>query len=404
MLMLAFRNLFRHRSRTALTLAAIVFGSVSLVLSGGFVEDIFVQLQDGTVHSGLGHVQVHRTGYQELGRRDPYGYMIEDSESVAERIRSVPEVMEVMARLSFAGTLSNGRADVPVLGEGVEPHREPAVGGFVQVVDGRRLELEDRYAIELGQGVARALDIGPGDFVTILTSTPEGALNSLEFQVVGVFRSHSIEFDARAVRVPLETARELLAVSAVHSLVLALTDAEHTNAVVEAVRQLLPAAEFEITPWYELADFYQKTVDLYGRQFAALQFVILVMVALGVANSVNISIYERTGELGTLMALGNRSGEVFRLLVLENMILGLVGGLLAIPLALLLAAAISAVGIPMPPPPNMDVGYTATVRPTIEHLVLAFTVALGASTLAALLPARRGAKTPIAEALRHNQP
>ena len=404
MLMLAFRNLFRHRSRTALTLAAIVFGSVSLVLSGGFVEDIFVQLQDGTVHSGLGHVQVHRTGYQELGRRDPYGYMIEDSESVAERIRSVPEVMEVMARLSFAGTLSNGRADVPVLGEGVEPHREPAVGGFVQVVDGRRLELEDRYAIELGQGVARALDIGPGDFVTILTSTPEGALNSLEFQVVGVFRSHSIEFDARAVRVPLETARELLAVSAVHSLVLALTDAEHTNAVVEAVRQLLPAAEFEITPWYELADFYQKTVDLYGRQFAALQFVILVMVALGVANSVNISIYERTGELGTLMALGNRSGEVFRLLVLENMILGLVGGLLALPLALLLAAAISAVGIPMPPPPNMDVGYTATVRPTIEHLVVAFTVALGASTLAALLPARRGAKTPIAEALRHNQP
>ena len=404
MLMLAFRNLFRHRSRTALTLAAIVFGSVSLVLSGGFVEDIFVQLQDGTVHSGLGHVQVHRTGYQELGRRDPYGYMIEDSESVAERIRSVPEVMEVMARLSFAGTLSNGRADVPVLGEGVEPHREPAVGGFVQVVDGRRLELEDRYAIELGQGVARALDIGPGDFVTILTSTPEGALNSLEFQVVGVFRSNSIEYDARAVRVPLETARELLAVSAVHSLVLALTDAEHTNAVVEAVRQLLPAAEFEITPWYELADFYQKTVDLYGRQFAALQFVILVMVALGVANSVNISIYERTGELGTLMALGNRSGEVFRLLVLENMILGLVGGLLALPLALLLAAAISAVGIPMPPPPNMDVGYTATVRPTIEHLVLAFTVALGASTLAALLPARRGAKTPIAEALRHNQP
>lgn len=404
MLMLAFRNLFRHRSRTALTLAAIVFGAVSLVLSGGFVEDIFVQLQDGTVHSGLGHVQVHRTGYQELGRRDPYGYMIEDSESVAERIKAVPEVMEVMARLSFAGTLSNGRADVPVLGEGVEPHREPAVGGFVQVVDGRRLELEDRYAIELGQGVARALDIGPGDFVTILTSTPEGALNSLEFQVVGVFRSHSIEYDARAVRVPLETARELLAVSAVHSLVLALTDAEHTNAVVEAVRQLLPAAEFEITPWYELADFYQKTVDLYGRQFAALQFVILVMVALGVANSVNISIYERTGELGTLMALGNRSGEVFRLLVLENMILGLVGGLLAIPLALLLAAAISAVGIPMPPPPNMDVGYTATVRPTIEHLVLAFTVALGASTLAALLPARRGAKTPIAEALRHNQP
>ena len=404
MLRLAFRNLFRHRSRTTLTLAAVVFGAVSLVLSGGFVQDIFVQLQEGTVHSGLGHAQVHRSGYQELGRRDPYGYMIEAPESIAEAIRSLPEVTDVMARLSFAGTLSSGRADLPVFGEGVEPEREPVVGGFVQMVEGRRLAAGDVYAIELGQGLARALEIGPGDFVTVLTSTPQGALNSLEFQVAGVFRSNSIEYDARAVRIPLDVARELLDVSAVHSLVLALTDARYTDAVVNSARQLLHADEFEITPWYELADFYQKTLDLYGRQFAVLQFVILVMVALGVANSVNISIFERTGELGTLMALGNRRGEVFRLLVLENVILGLVGGLLAIPLALLLAAAISAVGIPMPPPPNMDVGYTATLRPTTQHLVLAFTVAVVASTLAALLPARRGVRTPIVDALRHNQP
>lgn len=404
MLKLAFRNLFRHRSRTSLTLAAIVFGAISLVLSGGFVEDIFVQLQEGTVHSGLGHAQIHRSGHQELGRRDPYGYMIEDPGSVAGAVRRLPEILEVMARLNFAGTLSNGRADIPVFGEGVEPQLEPAVGGFVQVLEGRRLVLEDSYAIELGQGVARALQVGPGDFVTLLTSTPDGALNSLEFQVVGIVRSHSIEHDARAVRVPLDAARELLDIAAVHSLVVALSDARHTDAFVRAARQALPATEFEIMPWYELADFYQKTVDLYRRQFTVLQLVILVMVALGVANSVNISIFERTGELGTLMALGNRSREVYRLLVLENALLGLMGGLLAIPLALLLAAAISAVGIPMPPPPNMDVGYTATLRPTGGHLLLAFAVAVAASTLAALLPARRVAKMPIAEALRHNQP
>jgi putative ABC transport system permease protein len=404
MLRLAFRNLFRHVSRTALTLAAIVFGAVSLVLSGGFVEDIFVQLQEGTVNSGLGHAQIYRAGYYELGHRDPYGYMIERAEPIAERVRSLPHVVEVMSRLNFAGTLSNGRADIPILGEGVEPLREPAVGGFVHVVDGRRLTGEDHYAIEIGQGVARALNVGPGDFVTVLTAIPGGALNSLELEVVGVLRSHSIELDARLARVPLDATKELLDIDAVHSLVVALSDAEHTDATVAAIRQMLSPSGLETIPWYELADFYLKTVDLYQRQFAVLQVVILIMVALGVANSVNINIFERTGELGTLRALGNRSRDMSRMLVLENALLGLGGGLIAIPLGLLLAAIISAIGIPMPPPPNMDVGYAATLRPTREHLIMAFLVAVGASTLAAVLPARRVARIPIVEALRHNQP
>lgn len=404
MLKLAFRNLFRHRGRTALTLSAIIFGAVSLVLSGGFVEDIFVQLQEGTVNSGLGHAQIYRTGHHELGRRDPYGYMLENSESVAKEVRALPHVLEVMARLNFSGTLSNGRADIPILGEGVEPQREPAVGGFVQVVDGRRLDADDHYIMEIGQGVARALKVGPGDFVTLLTATPDGALNSLEFEIGGVLRSHSIEYDARLVRVPLDAARELLDTPAVHSLVVALSDARHTDTVVTAIRHMLPASEYDTMAWYELADFYQKTVDLYGRQFAVLQLVILVMVALGVVNSVNISIFERTGELGTLRALGNRSRDLSRMLVLENALLGIIGGLIAIPLGLLLAAIISFAGIPMPPPPNMDVGYTATLRPTGEHLVMAFLVAAGASTLAAVLPARRVSRMPIVEALRHNQP
>ena len=403
MLKLAFRNLFRHRGRTGLTLAAIVFGAVSLVLSGGFIEDIFVQLQESTVNSGLGHVQVFQLGHTEYGRRDPYAHMIDDAERLIESIRTLPEVVEVMSRLNFAGTLSNGRADIPVFGDGVSPEREIAVGGFVQVVDGRRLEGGDLFAIELGQGVASALQVGPGDYVTLLTSIPGGALNSLEFEVKGVFRSHSIEYDARAVRIPLPAAKELLDTAAIHSLVVALSDARHTDAAIRAMRAALPAS-LEIKAWYELADFYQKTVDLYQRQFAVLQLVILVMVALGVANTINISIFERTGELGTLMALGNRRGEVFRLLVLENALLGLLGGLLAIPVALLLAAGVSAIGIPMPPPPNMDVGYLATLRPTSQHLTLAFGVAVVASTLAAVLPARRVSRLPIAEALRHNLP
>ena len=86
------------------------------------------------------------------------------------------------------------------------------------------------------------------------------------------------------------------------------------------------------------------------------------MVLLSVANSVNMTAFERVGEFGTMMALGNTRGRVFRLIVAENIVLGLFGGLAGIVIGVVLAQVISIIGIPMPPPPNADVGYIAHVR------------------------------------------
>jgi putative ABC transport system permease protein len=71
MLKLALRNIFRHRFRTTMTLAAIVFGVCGLVLSGGFVRDIFIQLAEALIHSQSGHLQVSRSGYFSHGSRTP---------------------------------------------------------------------------------------------------------------------------------------------------------------------------------------------------------------------------------------------------------------------------------------------------------------------------------------------
>jgi putative ABC transport system permease protein len=152
--------------------------------------------------------------------------------------------------------------------------------------------------------------------------------------------------------------------------------------------------------WYDLAEFYRKTVDLYRRQFGVLQVIILAMVLLGVANSVNLALYERTAEFGTLMALGQRSREVFMLIVVENGVLGLAGALAGVLLGVGVAWAASEVGIPMPPPPNSDVGYTARVLVVPWVVGTAFAVGAVATVLASLLPARRASRMPVVEALR----
>lgn len=402
MLKLAFRSVFRHKFRTGLTLAAIVFGVVGLVLVGGFVEDVFTQLRETTIHSQLGHVQIYRAGYTTLGRRDPYRYLIEDPQQVTDLLGDMPEVEDVLLRVGFSGLANNGRTDLSIIGEGVQPDKEARLGSALTITSGRQLSVNDPYGILLGQGVAKSLGLSPGDHLTLLVNTTDSVLNSLEFEVIGVFRTFSRDYDNRAVRIPLAAGQDLIGTSGVLSVVLSLSATEATDSVAKQLKRQLSPQEYEVRTWDELADFYGKTVDLYRRQFAVLQLIILLMVMLSVANSVNMAVYERAGEFGTLMALGRRGRDIFTQVITENMILGVVGASIGVLLSSILAWAISRVGIPMPPPPNSDVGYTGYI-PIVPWVVgIAFVVGVAATLFAALLPAYRVARVPVAEALRQN--
>jgi putative ABC transport system permease protein len=400
---LALRNVFRQRVRTALTLAAIVSGVVGLILSGGFVEDALLQLREATIHSQLGHLQVYRAGYYAHGAQAPYQYLIDQPGRIIDTVRKLPQVDHVMERLNFAGVLNNGRADIPILGEGMQPDLEAKLGGMITIIAGRQLADRDGHGILLGEGVANASRLRPGGRATLLVSTAGGALNSSDFEVVGIFRSFSRDYDARAVRIPLAAARQLLDVSGSNAVVVLLKDTAYTNEVASRLRQQLDVRSYEIKTWDQLADFYDKTVALYRRQFAVLQVMILFAVVMSVANSVNMAIFERTGEFGTLMALGNRRKSVFALVMTENMFLGLIGGGIGAVLGILLAWVISLAGIPMPPPPNSNSGYTAFIRIVPWVVASAFIVGLLATTVAAVLPARRVARLPIVDGLRQNQ-
>jgi len=402
MLKLAFRNLFRHKVRTSITLAAIAFGVAVLILSGGFVEDMFVQLRESTIHSQLGHIQVYKAGYQALGRRDPYHYLIPNPEMLAQQLAKLPHTVHVMARLQFSGELNNTRADLPVEGEGVEAGKESELDSAVTWLAGRALTDGDAYGIVLGEGVARALRLHPGDYATLVMSTPGGALNSLEFKVVGVFRTFAKDYDDHAVRIALRAAQDLLITQSAHSLVLLLDDTLATAEVAAALKAQLPASEYEVKTWSELADFYDKAVELYKRYFGAMRIIILVMVLLSVLNSITLAVHERTGEFGTLMALGNRGAELFRLIFLENALLGFFGCVAGVVLGVSLAEVISAIGIPMPPPPNMSSGYTALICVVPSAVLMSVLIGYVAVLLAAALAARRVMRLPIMEALRHN--
>lgn len=402
MFKLALRNVLRHKTRTGMTLLAIISGVIGLILSGGFVHDIFTQLGEVLIHSQSGHIQLSRTGYFERGARSPEKFLIADPEASRAEIKKLPQVEDVVGRVYFAGLLNNGRSDLPIIGEGVEADREAKFSSGMTLSAGRMLADKDEHGMMLGNGLASALKLKPGDWATLVINTADGALNSIEFQVVGVFQTFSKDYDARAIRIPLPAAQELLATDGVNVLVVTLHKTGDTEETATTLREAFSKRGLEVKTWLDLNDFYSKTVKMYDGQFGVLRFIILLMVLLSVINSVNMSVFERVGEFGTMMALGNRTSRVFALIVTENGIIGLAGASLGVVIGILMAVGISAIGIPMPPPPNADMGYIAHIQVVASVVAGAFAVGLIATILAALLPAARVRRIPVVDALRQS--
>ena len=398
----ALRNVFRHRARSAGTLAAIAIGVAGLILAGGFVKDIFIQLGEAIIHSQTGHIQITAKGFRDGRNREPDKYLIRSPAELGKQIQALsPGIAFTMARLNFAGVLNNGRRDLGIIGEGIEPDAEQKAGTFLNYIEGRPLNASDTGGVVVGEGVAKSLGLRVGDRITLVITLAAGAVNTLDFELVGIFQSFSRDFDARAVRIPLPAAMELMDTQAANVIIALLNHTEDTTATVRLLKQHFSGKELDAVAWNKLSDFYEKTVDLYDRQFGVLRLIILVMVLLSVVNSVNMTLFERTREFGTLRAIGDRSTDIFRLIVAECACLGCIGALTGMMLGSLMALLISTIGIPMPPPPNANLGYTALIRLESISVLSAGIIGFTACLLASLLPAHRASKLDIGEALRH---
>ena len=167
-LLLALRNIFRQKARSAATLIAITVGVAGLILAGGFVQDIFIQLGEATIHAQTGHIQIARQGYREGKTRAPEKYLIDTPEELKKNATGVTGVDKVFARLSFSGVINNGKRDLGIIGEGVEPSAEEKLGTYMKYIEGRPLRDEDRDGIVMGHGVARSLGLKPGDRVNLV--------------------------------------------------------------------------------------------------------------------------------------------------------------------------------------------------------------------------------------------
>ena len=400
---LAYRNVTRQRRRSLTGVVAIAFGIIALILAAGFIEWVYWAMREDTIGSRLGHIQIVRDGYRESGRADPFRFLLPESSPERDAVEHVPGVLAVAPRLTFSGLASRGESTLSFIGEGIDPEKEKPFSAAVVITHGEALSADDNLGIIVGQGLAANLGVKVGDQIVLLSNTTSGGIHAVEVHVRGLFSTVSKAFDDAALRVPLPVAQQLLRVRGAHAWVLVLDETSRTTRVADELRARLAGKGLQIVPWYELADFYNKTVTLFSKQVAVIKWIIALIIILSISNTLMMSVLERTGEIGTSMALGNRRMRILVQFVSEGVILGIIGGLLGVVLGVLLALAISAIGIPMPPPPGMARGFVGEVRVTGSLVVEAFALAIVTTLLASLYPAWKAARMEIVNALRHNR-
>lgn len=399
---LAARNLRRSVRRTSLALAIVCGGVVAFLLAGGFISWILIDMRESTIHSQLGHVQITRPGFFREGLGDPYVYLLPES-LAALGTASDSRIRTVAPRLAFSGLISKGDDTVSFVGEGIDPQAEAPITRAIVIVAGRDLTNVPEDSVLLGEGLAANLGALPGDKVVLLSTTAEGNVNAVELNVAGLFQTVTKAYDDTALRAPIEVARRLMRVEGSTSWAILLDRTGSTDAAIADLRARLPAAEFEIIPWTELADFYNKTVELFTKQVGVVRILIAFIVVLSISNTLTMAVIERTSEIGTAMAIGVRRRGILVQFIWEGALLGVLGGVLGVAIGFLLAEIISAIGIPMPPPPGMARGYIGQIAISpglaLDAWLLAFVTTLAAS----IFPALKASRLNIVDALRHQR-
>ncbi len=406
MLHLAFRSLWRSKRRSLLSSVTVGFGTLAILVAGGFMEYSFFGLRETTIHTDLGHIQIEHPLYEKKsGGEKPLKYGLENSAELIRSIDKNPSVQKTMARLELQGLITAGDYSEVFVGRGIEAEKElPFIASFAPILSGQGIgedfESKDKdREIMLAEGLAEKLNVKVGDWITLLVTTAQGGLNGMDLKVVGTIKHFIPEYNLRFVMMPLATAKELMRTEKVSRLVVMLRDTKDTDKAVETLKTQLKG--LKVVSWFERATFYKSVVNLYKTIFGFLGGIVVVVVILTSFNTLMMTVMERIPEVGTLMSVGVPRSKVMLNFLIEGGFIGFFGALVGMLSTLVVTVLVNLAEIQMPPPPGGTLGYPFKLELVWSHFTLVPLVITLSCIVATYLPARYASRLNISWALRH---
>ncbi len=400
-LKIAFRNALRQKRRTILT-ALTMFGGFTLAsISIGWSEGSYSYIIDMFTRNRLGHIQIHSQGY--LDKSSIYK-AIEDYETTGEKIQSVEGVEAWTPRYKAAGLVSVEEKSSACEVYGIDPAREERATRFSRkIIRGELFSQEPSHQAILGKGLAEILRAEIGEEAVIVSQAADGSIANDIYTITGILESGDDMSDRTSFYLHLEDAQKLFVQEdKVHEIAVLVKKLALVDEVTLKIQNVLKDNNLSAASWKEFArDFYQAMkADLQGMWI--MLFVIILIVAVGVLNTVLMTVLERTREYGVLKALGTKPKQIFLQVILEINIIALASIIIGAGLSLIINHILSIHGINLPYSFTYGGMEFKTMYSEISARSLylpSLTVALAASVVS-LFPALRAARIAPARALR----
>ncbi len=399
-LKIAFRNALRQKRRTILTGMTMLGGYALASISIGWADGTYNDIIDMFTNSQLGHVQIHAPGYLDK----PTLYKrIEDPEAVGKRIESVGGVDAWTPRLFAAGLVSVGENSSAARIVGVDPERETRAVSFARKVKtGAMFHDTGSGAVLIGEGLARVLDADPGSTLVVVSQAADGSIANDAYEIIGLLKSDNTIQDRSSLYMHLDDAQELFALEgSVHEIAVVGENTGESRQLAERIRNALSGEELEVEPWQEFARSFYSAMRADQQGMYIFLFIIMLIVAVGVLNTVLMAVLERRREYGLLKAVGTQPIRVFGLIITETLIIAIAAIIGGVGVGIFGNWLLSMYGIDLPQP----IGYggmefrTLHAEVNFRSIYIPALVVVGVAVLVSVFPALKAMTVDPAKAM-----
>jgi ABC-type lipoprotein release transport system permease subunit len=376
---------------------ALAFGVALLVFMASFLAGEMRGSLQSAIELQSGHLQVRAASYNEDKTSLKWEDLIENPDALAAQIAARPEVQVATPRLYATGIVVAGDTSTGVRVTGIDPASAASVPFRDGMVSGDYLTADDRGGLLMGRTLADRLKLAPGDTINLLVNTSNGDVDQQSFVIRGIYSTGTPGYDESTIFLPLAKAQAIARAENHASVIfILLKDQDQTDAVAAA-----------LAPTYQVKTYIQLNALLSDfEQFANAYMYLFYLIVLGITatviiNTLIMSVFERTREIGILAAIGMRGGRIMAMFLAESSLLAVGGIVMGVVLGSLLSAYVQRYGIFIGDfgITGMLIGERIYTYLTLSDIVTLAIMAFVITLLAALYPALVAAKMEPVEAL-----
>jgi ABC-type lipoprotein release transport system permease subunit len=317
---ISWRNIWRNPGRSGVLLAAIVAGVwagvTTSAVTNGFVDQRFDRLINE-----VSHLQIH---HPEFRTERETSMFIPQAEEIIEFLSRDDRLETLSARAIAEGLIQSPANNAGIQVFGVDPDLEQATTSIQDdIVEGEYLDSDIRNPIIIGRKLAEKLNADLGMRLVLTFQDVDEDLTSTVFNVAGIYTSLS-GAEERLVYTRMSDLQEHLSENPVyHQIAVVLRDEAQIESFVAELNDTFPGSE--TLSWYNLSPELRLYADLGNQVVYYLMGIIMLALAFGILNTMLMAIFERTRELGMLMAVGMNKARVFFMICLESILITLTG-------------------------------------------------------------------------------